>query len=299
MSDLKIIDLSHWQGEHGAPIEAMVRAGAALVIVKASQSTFEDPAYRENARTLRRLVAAGKCEPGYYHFLVADNADDQARFFAQTVGDPAGAYVMLDVERVPDPESDPHPRADDPDFGDAKLFIRTLQRLWPKKRLKLYTSEGYWNSLGNPDASDLDVDLHLARYVRTSRRVNGKLVRGTLDFDTSGLTLNANFGGWDQALMRQYGPSAVASLYPVDTNFFRGTRAELHAICNDVTTPSGPVDHPARRRGYNALLDQAIQRVPSWPSPFDGTPTNADDKGWAKAQADVAEAVSALRLAAP
>lgn len=137
------VDVSHYQAD--LELERVRRAGGSFAIVKATQDTFTDPAFRT---LLGRAKAAGLIR-GAYHFLVSNGAspEAQASAFVRAVklangGTLNGMLLALDVEPY---------GASSPSLSDVRRWSAAFRKLAGRDRwLFLYTRSGVWARFGNP-----------------------------------------------------------------------------------------------------------------------------------------------------
>jgi lysozyme len=114
-----------------------------FAIIKATDGVEADPNFQTNWTTAR---AAG-VKTGVYHFFRNfHGAQEQFNQLSQTVTDPGDFPIALDVENTPKYKLKPQ---DVPVIGQLLSLIRGLYGKLPI----IYTDNGSWASLGNPDSA--------------------------------------------------------------------------------------------------------------------------------------------------
>ena len=197
----------------------VVRSGASFGIFRCvGENGAIDPDYAINVKNARSagLVA------GAYHFIAHGTVVEHCRRFVDTIGDPTGLLVSVDVER---PNFHPSPT-----FDDVRTWFDEFRKHHPSHPVLIYTGRWFWHptSFGNPDGSKLSPLSWGSFYPKTSK--NGHATAGW----------KRPFGGWDGPTIWQYrgGGPLVDGKDPgpgVDLNAFRGTIDELRAL----TGPGG------------------------------------------------------------
>lgn len=269
-------DVSHWQGENGAPIGNLVDAGAQYIFAKAGQSDFADPSYDENIGRIRKTGVVA----GAYWFLDQGTGQDQADKFLDIIGDPTGLVCVLDVEASGNP------------YREVKAFVKRFQQVTSGHPLLIYTSLGYWAGHGNVDASELGCDLWLARYTENHQPLDS-------DVDTSSVRFKVDFGGWTRAVMVQFGP-LVLDGERYDGDVLDGPIDVLKAYTGKPAQPWVPFpDRPRYRMHYNRQAEheaQRFDRLGTTPPPNDSP---AQKAAWKDFYAAAADAIRALKLGSP
>ena len=255
MTPLLGIDISHHQGREGMSrlrFRALDKAGVGFAIIRASIGTLTDGAFGPN----RERAEAQGWEVGAYHYLVADTVADVGRqmdTFARTVREHGGLSdavpMFIDVEWTRD---EPRLRW----RRDVQAAADALRReLPPKRHVNVYTSEGYWRALGNPDGAETFDELWQARWPR------GRVDEAT---DLPERPPLAGFGGWRRSPLWQFGPLRYrAGGHPqsLDGNAWYGTAEGFRALGGE-SVPSPLPDRPRYRAGHNALLDSVLLALP-------------------------------------
>lgn len=288
------VDVSHWQGENGLPIaqrDRLVEGGVEFAIFKISESTgFVDPAADEN---IRRARAVGLLV-GVYHFLTGGMGRAQARHFLQTAkrlngGTLANLLLVVDVEAAP--------WARNPRARDVRRFVSVVNKAAPKNSLVIYTGEGYWRAIGNPDMAPHVDGLWQARW-------DG--ARHTLeDPNLPAFPPRAGFGGWGgRPPLWQYGQLhyvADGQGHAIDGNVFYGSDAELRDLFTTRKPRPDVSERPKYVAGYNAMVGEADAELPYLADPPyaldpDAPPHPVWTSGVDEAREDIAAAVKALRI---
>lgn len=282
------IDVSHWQGESGLPVphwQRLRECPVEFAIAKATQGTWMvDQTADEN---VRRARAVGM-HVGLYHFLEHGQGAAQAAYFLAAArringGSLADLLLVVDVERVP-PEGTP---ADDPRAADVRDFARAVSRAAPRNQLWVYSSEGYWSAIGNPDLSGLVDGLWQARWDGERHTCEAPALPP--------FPPHAGFGGWRSTPLWQYGSfkyQVASSMHSIDGDAFYGTDAALRALFT--TKPRRPTPERSYRTGYNAALAE-LRMEAARLAPADGTAPGYR-KGWKAATDDAARRLGRMRL---
>jgi lysozyme len=286
------VDLSHWQGEgglSGAKWDKLVECKVRWAILKATQGTGHvDDAFGTNLRRARKRGL----EVGAYHFLIRGNGAGQARHFIRTVkranhGKLKDVLLVVDVERDPAGHS---PRA-----SDARAFLRELRKLAKRTTRLVYSSAGYWHSIGNPDLTALCDGLWQARWDgkrHTCKRPN-----------LPARPPRAGFGGWSgRPPMWQYGSFRYGA-GRMDGNALYLSESKMRDLFRTAKPKPAPEPKPIPdrvryREGYNAMVEEAIEALPDVDDP-EPKPGVAWPAGVAEAREDIGEAIAALRIGKP
>ena len=278
------IDASHWQGEKGlsdAWLDRLVECKVRFALFKATQGTsFVDRAFAAN----RRKAEKRGILVGAYHFLERGDGKVQADHFLRIVratGSVKDIPLVVDVERVPTPSS-----ADDPDWRTVKAFLRRIRDKAPRAERWLYSSPGYWLSIGNPDANGLADALWQARWDgerHTCKRPNLPKVPP-----------RAGFAGFGRTPIWQYGSYKVmvkGKRRSIDGNAFYGTRDELTRAFTG-RKPRPPIEErPRYVECYDAAIEEAIDTIGSTDE------AGTCGAGDAEARLDIAAELATMKLA--
>jgi len=174
---------------------------------------------------------------GAYAFLVGDEAAAQAKTFIDAVGDPKGMLIMVDIER-PLVEGHPVPAA-----SDVKAFVAAWKQAHPTHPILLYGSHGsIFGSIAKGQNFQVLGPMWLAFY----RKGHTHTPQGFYDSigGNAASQWNLAFGGWAGPTIWQFTDGNIhvpgiqkpdGTFIAVDTNAFRGTRAQLLAL----TDPAG------------------------------------------------------------
>jgi len=281
------IDASHWQGEHGmsgAWLDKLVECGVKWAIFKATQGTgFTDPAFADN----RRKAEKRGILVGAYHFLERGEGKAQADHFLRIVRATGSVkdiplVVDVDVERVPTATA-----ADDPDWRTVRAFLRRIREKAPRAERWLYSSPGYWRSIGNPDAKGLADALWQARWDgqrHTCKRPNLPKVPP-----------RAGFAGFGKSPLWQFGSLKVVvkgKRKSIDGNVFYGTEADLVKAFTG-REPRPPLeDRPRYIECYNAIIDEVLDMTGGVSVGVSGACAAGDEAAWV----DIAVELEAMRL---
>ncbi len=279
------IDASHWQGERGMSgkwLDKLVKCGVRWAIFKATQGTgFVDPSFAAN----RRKAEKRGILVGAYHFLQRGNGKAQADHFLRTVratGATRDIPLIVDVERVPTPTP-----ADDPDWRTVRDFLRRIRQKAPRSERWVYSSSGYWRSIGNPDVNGLADALWQARW-------DGK--RHTCQWpDLPKVPPRAGFAGFGRTPLWQFGSFKVwldGKWRSIDGNAFYGSEKQLMKVFTG-RKPRPPVEErPRYVECYNDAIDEIVEGID-----FPGSVTPAIcDAGDQAARADVVAELQKMRL---
>lgn len=260
------IDASIWQGSGGMPEARFRRLAAAGITFGVFRATFGGALDRSWSRNVKRSRAAG-IMPGAYAFLTgSDDGRDQATVFHRIVRKElaAGLLVWLDVES--------NPSGPDAEVRDVVRWLKRWRELAGDHPVMIYTSRGYWLSLGNPDVAELADGVALAYW--TQRRTDAAA-------DLPDRAPRPRMGGWSRATFWQYG-TWRGSGGPIDGDAFYGTAAELRAVAGK--RAPALEDRPGYRKGYAAALAELHALVARSTPAGDAGP--AFRAGWGEAIAD-------------
>lgn len=275
------VDVSHYQGDNGAPIAQVAAAGGTFVIAQATVGqTFNDPAYPTNAKRIQTAGLIG----GAYHFLTGGNGASQADHFRSVIGNPDGLLCAVDVES--------NRLGADAEYADVKAFVKRFNQLAPGHPLFIYTANWYWGSkqFGNPDAGALNCPLWNARYTGA---------KGPLGSITPAANFRAGFGGWERATIVQFTSSTTIGNGRIDADLFDGPSVLLSSFTRKPVVPPPPpvipIDQrPRYRAGFNLTLAAVTQFVNAYQVP--PTPNPADDIGARAAKAAILDALDGVTL---
>lgn len=191
-----------------------------------------DSTYRRNVDGARK---AGLI-PGAYAFLVGGTAKQQAKTFIDAVGDPTGMLIMLDVER-PMIHGNPVPAA-----ADIDIFVDAWAAAHPAHPILIYGSSGsILGSIGKHTDLHQFGPLWLAFYRKGHTHTPTGFYSSIGGNDATQWRLK--FGGWSGATIWQFTDGNIhvpgiqkpdGTFLAVDTNAFRGTRAQLLALTGAV-----------------------------------------------------------------
>lgn len=203
MTRLLGCDVSHWQGV--LDWDGLKAAGVARGFAKATQGIgFIDVQYDRNIAEMRRLSII----PGATHWLEPDNAAAQGRHFMDVVGDPTGLALALDVEQAGVSEA------------DVRGWLRTVRQAG-RRRVFVYTRQGFWNWIGGPKLSLPHHPLWDAGYGSNPAIPIEAVDLEAVDFDVT------DYGSWTVATIRQFGSRALFHGKHIDVDCFNGTRADF------------------------------------------------------------------------
>lgn len=193
-------DISHWNGD--VDFAKMKAAGASFVIIKASQSGWEDMHFR---RYWKAAKEAGLLRGAYHYLDWTRPVLDQAHFFVSVLmDDPGELPPVLDFEErhnIP---------ARNPAWSAATIFLKTVE-LALKVKPMLYSSPGFLAEYGPTAGGEQPWPLWIAHY---------GVATPTLPI------------GWKRWEFWQYTAKGDGKLYGcesknVDLNYFNGTVEEL------------------------------------------------------------------------
>ncbi len=212
------IDVSRHQGS--IDWRKVATGGHTFAFCKATDGvSYKYVAYYQ---TQAPLIRQAGLVLGAYHWLTArDDPKAQARYFVQTIGDPAGVLCALDVERGTDGSA--------PTAAAARAFASEFYRLSTGHPLMLYTGSWYWvGVLGNPHGADITPWLWHSEYDTGTEILDGP----ELD----------NYGGWDHCTLWQYTSSGTCPGVAgnVDLNIFHADMAALLALAGGATPAPPP-----------------------------------------------------------
>lgn len=265
-------DVSKYQGERGAPIQALFDNGATFGIIRAGLGLEVDPALAVNAARLALSAHDG----GYYWFLWPGvNPEKQADLFWASIKDVLRPRdgVAADVEHR------------GLTLSDVFRFGRRMrQHMGATRQNTLYTNYATWRALGNPDASGVFDDLWLAYYTLSHQPIKTADV-SSVSFKVRGLA------GFRKASLVQFGPLVYAgSRY--DGDVYDDSLGPWRANLGDGRNPLPPLtDRPNYLKSYNAIVNAIINALPTVDTGFHGP---AADLGEKDARDDVLAAVTEL-----
>jgi hypothetical protein len=183
-----------------------IQPGTVALIAKTSEGTYYTDAsyagFKAQAAAVGSVFSA-------YHFLKAGNGAGQADYCHAIVG---ATPVMLDVE----PEGTSRPSV-----ADCAAFIARMRQLGGRV-WGVYYPRWYWSQTGG-DLASLDVALIASGYPGSY----------------SDTDANWNTYGGRQPDIWQYTDRQPYGAMSVDFNAYRGTTAQLAALINGTTTPTG------------------------------------------------------------
>jgi len=293
------IDVSHWQGEGGMALarwRALAKCRVRAAIIKASQGTgFVDDAVGRNVARARKVGM----EVGLYHFLDASDPERQAAHFLRTAKrantgkdargrDRAGTLrdllLVVDVERNPGAGGSPR-------GYHVRRFLRAVRKRAPRNTLLVYSGEGYWRAIGNPDMRDEADGLWQARWDGRKHRCKAP--------NLPAQPPRAGFGGWNgRPAFWQFGAlryQVAGKGYRLDGNAFYGGLGRLRALFRTVDPvkpepePPVPPDAETWREQYNALVGVAHGKILA---------IKAKTEAELEARADALATLEALHIAA-
>lgn len=180
-----------------------------------------DPTYARNVAGQRE---AGLI-PGAYAFLAGGGvAKEQARTFIQTIGDPAGMLVMLDIERPSFHTT--------PTVADVNAFVAEWAAAHAHHPIFLYGSSGsVLGSLGRLADLHSHGPLWLASYPKGAGLTPPEFF-GSIGGNAAN-QWGLSFGGWHGPTIWQFTSTVVrvpGIAANVDTDAFRGSREALLAL---------------------------------------------------------------------
>jgi lysozyme len=130
------IDVSHYQGT--IDWAAVRQAGCSFVFIKATDGvTNADPMFQQNWTQAQQ---AGLLRGPYHFFRANDDPQTQAHFFCSTVGSPGDLPPVLDVEITSGVSNSQI-------LSGVQTWLQIVES-WAGCRPILYTSPGFWDSLG-------------------------------------------------------------------------------------------------------------------------------------------------------
>jgi len=184
--------------------------------------------------------------PGAYAFLAGGGvAKAQARTFIQTIGDPTGMLTMLDIER---PSFHPTPT-----LADVQAFVAEWRSAHPHHPLLLYGSSGaVLGKIGRLASLHAFGPLWLAFFREGVGTAPGQFYESI--GGNAAQQWRLAFSGWTGPTIWQFTSKQVrvpGVAKNIDTNAFRGTRAQLLALAGKKaaagpTTTAAPLK-PAKR----------------------------------------------------
>jgi len=215
---LKGVDVSHYQGN--IDWKAVKGSGISFAMAKATEGlTYVDPTFSKNWDGMR---AAGLVRSAYHFGRPGSNAVDQARFFVHQIVARGGwtnsstMPLVLDLEQT-DGKSPAEV------WAWVQAFMNELQRLTGKPG-SIYVGYYFWTGqVGNP-TNNLGSPLWIAGYVPKPKIP----------------------GAWKDWTFWQYTDKAKVPgiAAGVDGDYFKGTLAQLQAMCYGSDSPIAPTPAP-------------------------------------------------------
>jgi len=228
------IDVSQFQGT--IDWAQVKKSGITFAVARCvRENGGVDPTFARNVAGQRR---AGLI-PGAYAFLAGGGvARAQARTFIQAIGEPAGMLTMLDIER---PTFHPTPT-----LADVQAFVAEWRSAHPQHPLLLYGSSGaVLGRIGRLASLHAFGPLWLAFFREGVGTAPGQF------YDSIGGNAAQQwrlaFSGWTGPTIWQFTSKQVrvpGVARNIDTNAFRGTRAQLLALTGK-NPATGPTTTPA------------------------------------------------------
>jgi lysozyme len=191
------IDVSHYQGT--VNWAAVRQAGCSFAFIKATDGlTVVDPMFQQNWTQAQQ---AGLLRGAYHFFRANDDPQDQANFFCTTVGSPGELPPVLDVE-INSGVSNSQV------ISGIEIWLQAVES-WAGCRPILYTSPGFWDSLGT--SSFGAYPLWVAEYGVSAPKIPS---------------------GWESWTFWQYsqGGSISGISGNVDLDYFSGTLEDLRTL---------------------------------------------------------------------
>ncbi len=269
------VDVSLFQGTvDWARVKA---SGVTFAVARCVRETGTvDVTYRRNVDGARKAGLV----PGAYAFLVGGMAHSQAKTFIAAVGNPKGMLIMLDVER---PQMKGHPV---PTAADIAAFVGEWRAAHPDHPILIYGSMGsILGSIARKANLHQFGPLWLAWY-RTGQNHTPPAFYDSIGGNHAN-QWRQTFGGWAGPTIWQFTSHGIhvpgiqkpgGAFRAVDTNAFRGTRAQLLALAGGgaavpALPPSGTpahVDAGPAVPGHHAHVP--VPHAPAQPAPH---PTHA------------------------
>jgi len=201
MSNILIVDISHWNGN--VDPYKLIAAGISAVIAKAGQywknQETTDSKYFVN---MDRLEEAQLPHGSYYYFQPAESLSNQARHCKRLWSAYPKYPIILDVEDTQKVQPKEMARR-------VKVMLDSMEEFSGIKPI-IYTRNGFWvNQVGNPIWSD-EYRFWLAQYPKMTN-VSVKNV-----------------------IMHQFTDRmAIPGCPAMDGNYWLGTEAELYELLSD------------------------------------------------------------------
>lgn len=205
---IKGIDVSHYQGV--VDWNKVKASGIQFGICKATDGPNRvDPTFSKNWPAIK---GAGLVR-GAYHFGHAGfDANQQAEFFSQTVGQTGAGDLKLALDME---VNDNHSAADVGNW--VKTFVARLTALRGGPPM-IYTGAYFWNTFVKVNSLGATSPLWIARYPNNIAAANGP---GNLP------------AGWNNYNIWQFGTTEVNGVGgAVDTNIFNGTADDFKTFAN-------------------------------------------------------------------
>jgi lysozyme len=204
------IDISKWDGNWDA--NKAKQAGAAFVIIKASQSVFADAQF---STSWKKAKEAGILRAAYHYLDYTRPAKDQAKFFANLLkNDPGELPPTVDYEQA---RTDNNPTIALGFLRDFLDQLKSHSELFKAAKIKcpmIYTSSSFWAEYGDQTRREywLQFPLWIANYTTAA-----------------GPSVPAPWTMWNFWQFSSKGPGEVygSESLSVDMNRFNGTSNEL------------------------------------------------------------------------
>jgi len=177
-----------------------------------------DPDYAANVAG----AANAGLVPGGYHFIARGTATAHCRIFVDTMGDPTGKLVMVDVES---PNEHKPPRAD-----DVADWFAEYRRQVPSHPVIVYSRANFWASIGNPRITDPRAVL------MTSGYPGGATYPG----DKGGFW-DDRYGGLAPKFWQFAGTTELKIGAGVDLSAYKGTIDELWRLAGKERIVAAPI----------------------------------------------------------
>jgi lysozyme len=153
------IDISKWNGEWNA--EKAKSAGAAFVIIKASQAAYIDPKFLANWK----IAKDAELMQGAYHYMDYTRPVRESAIFYATILEnyPGDLPPVVDYEQS----------RNDNNISAARAYLREFLEILRSRGHKpiIYTSSGFWSKYGDDNSYWTEFPLWLAYYTTASKPV--------------------------------------------------------------------------------------------------------------------------------
>lgn len=177
-----------------------------------------DPDYKANVAG----AAKAGLVPGGYHFIARGTAREHCRKFIDTMGDPVGKLVMVDVET---PNEHKAPRAD-----DVAAWFDEYRSHVPDHPIIVYSRANIWAGIGNPRITDPHAVLMTSGYPG-----------GTAYPGDKGFFWDDRYGGLAPRFWQYVGTTDLDLGAGVDLSAFKGTIDDLWRLTGKERIVAAPI----------------------------------------------------------